>query len=780
MNLLWNLIYNDIRKNKIISIVLTLFLLLSAILMAGGLRVMGIMMSSTSGLNKLASPPDYFQMHKGEYDKEAVKKFADSHAYIRDSQVISMLNIANANIFYNGETLEKCLMDNGFVVQSKGFDYLLDTDNQVAKIHCGEVGVPVYYNEELGIRVGDVLTITDGSFTKNLQVVTLIRDAQMNAPLTSSKRFLISEEDLLEISTYTGEWEYSIEYMLQDGADVTILQSDYLNAGLPSNGVAISIALLNLLNSVSYGLTAILLLVISFILIFIALLCLSYIIRATLAEEHRTIGTMKAMGFSVEAIEKLYLMKYMTLSIISGIVGYFLAIPFGNFCSASVLLYCGKGLTNWMQWIFPIIGIVLLELLVVLRCKRMIKKNLKSTVVELMRDCDDKKREGRYRLPQNRRINKNIMVALGELSCKWKEYMVLFFVFVFAAFMIILPINMKDTVQDESFITYMGIGRCDIRIDIQKGSDMEEQREALLKAQKIDNEIEQFAVFQNGYVQVKNAEGNWEYLRISSGDESVFPIQYVEGIAPNVNLSKTKEMALSYMEANALGLQVGDKITVKQGENIEDFTLSGIYQDITYSGKTGKAPLSFEKDSLEGYVFYIKVKDGVSIEQKAGWLREIVTGSRVTPIDEFVKQTLGGIISNIGTVIIASTILSLALIILITTMFLQLITAREHSTIANKKAIGFTNTDIRIQLGIRIFIIQLIAILFGAVLTNTLGEGLFGLFLSSFGVVKIKLLINPLVVNYICPVLELFVCVLTIMVATKVVKKYHIRDQIME
>ncbi len=470
----------------------------------------------------------------------------------------------------------------------------------------------------------------------------------------------------------------------------------------------------------------------------------------------------------------------MTLSIISGIVGYFLAIPFGNFCSASVLLYCGKGLTNWMQWIFPIIGIVLLELLVVLRCKRMIKKNLKSTVVELMRDCDDKKREGRYRLPQNRRINKNIMVALGELSCKWKEYMVLFFVFVFAAFMIILPINMKDTVQDESFITYMGIGRCDIRIDIQKGSDMEEQREALLKAQKIDNEIEQFAVFQNGYVQVKNAEGNWEYLRISSGDESVFPIQYVEGIAPNVNLSKTKEMALSYMEANALGLQVGDKITVKQGENIEDFTLSGIYQDITYSGKTGKAPLSFEKDSLEGYVFYIKVKDGVSIEQKAGWLREIVTGSRVTPIDEFVKQTLGGIISNIGTVIIASTILSLALIILITTMFLQLITAREHSTIANKKAIGFTNTDIRIQLGIRIFIIQLIAILFGAVLTNTLGEGLFGLFLSSFGVVKIKLLINPLVVNYICPILELFVCVLTIMVATKVVKKYHIRDQIME
>lgn len=779
MKLLWNLIYNDIRKNKIMSIVLTLFLLLSAILMAGGLRVIGIMLSATSGLDQLAVPPDFFQMHKGEYDAAAVQEFADTHSYLKNNQIISMLNITNANILYDKATLENCLMDNGFVVQSNGFDYLLDMNNQIAVVKDGEIGVPVYYHEELGIQTGDTITIRDGSFQKDLTVVTLIRDAQMNAPLTSSKRFLISEADQREISAHTGEWEYSFEYLLNPGADVTRLESDYINAKMPSNGVAIAKSLLNLLNSLSYGLTAILLLVISLILIMIALLCLSYIIRATLAEEHRSIGTMKAIGFSVGNIKKLYMMKYMTFAIISGVAGYLIAIPFGDVCSDSVLLYCGEGMTEWMQWVFPAIGVVLLELLVILRCQRMIQKNLKNTVIELLRDEEHIKHEGRYHLPRNIHMNRNLMIALGELSCKWKEYILLFLVFAFAAFLITLPINMQDTVQDPSFITYMGIGSCDIRVDIQKGNDPEAQKNALLQQLYDDQDISQYAVFQNGYIQVKNADGDWEYLRISSGDETVFPIEYLEGAAPNPNPEK-RELSTSYMEAQQLGLKLGDHVTVKQGDIITDYTLSGIYQDVTYSGKTGKAPLHFTEDASEGYIFYLKLNDGVSITEKVKELREISMGGRVTPIQEFVKQTLGGIIGNVGKVIVATTILSLILIALITTMFLQLITAKEHSAIAIKKSIGFTNRDIRLQFGIRIFMIQLAAIITGTILTNTLGEVLFGALLSSFGAAQIKLLRNPFLVDVVCPAGQLAVCIVIIMATTNVVKKYHIRDQIME
>jgi len=37
--------------------------------MAGGLRVTGTMISSMKGLDEIAMPPDYLQMHKVEYDE---------------------------------------------------------------------------------------------------------------------------------------------------------------------------------------------------------------------------------------------------------------------------------------------------------------------------------------------------------------------------------------------------------------------------------------------------------------------------------------------------------------------------------------------------------------------------------------------------------------------------------------------------------------------------------------------------------------------------------------
>ena len=785
MKLFWNLVCNDIRKNRVISIVLLLFMILSALLMAGGLRVMGTMISATSGLNEAAMPPDYLKLHKGEYDAAAVQAFADAHDYIKADLVVAMLNIDNANLVYQGETLEKCLMDNGFVVQNEGFDYLLDMDNKIAAVGQGEVGVPVYYHEELGIQVGDTIVIRDGSYQKDLTVVTLIRDAQMNAPLTSSKRFLICSEDQKEISTYTGKWEYSFEYLLQPDTDVTTLERDYIDADMPANGVAITGNLLNMLNSLSYGLIAFLLLAVSLLLMIIALLCLSYIIRATMLEENRTIGAMKAMGFVAKAIVKIYLLKYMLLAVIAGLVGYFAAVPFGDICSASVLLYCGTGIEKWMQWIYPIVGILLLELLVILQCRKMIRKNQKSTVVELLRgeNGENRRQEGHFHLPKRGLRCRNLTMAFGELSCKWKEYAVLFLVFALSAFLILLPLNMQNTTQNPSFITYMGIGKCDIRVDIQNVGigDAKEQKAQILDYLEQDQQIERYALYQNGYVQVENdhntEDNQWEYLRVSGGDETIFPLEYMSGCAPQ---EEGHEIALSYMEAEELQKKVGDTLRVKQEEAITKYTVCGIYQDVTYGGKTAKAQIAFENEDIDGYVIYLNVADGVSIEEKAAALREVLKEGRVTPVTEFIEQTLGGVTGHMKTLIGASVVLSLLLIILISTMFLQLITTREHSAIAIKKSIGFSNCDIRIQFGVRVLFIQIAGIITGTILANTLGEAMFGALLSSMGVAKITMLIEPVASYIICPLIQIFVCGITVIAATGVVKKYHIRDQIME
>jgi putative ABC transport system permease protein len=406
--------------------------------MAGGLRIAGTMISSMNGLNELAVKTEYLQMHKGTYDEDAFDNFVETHDYIKASMVVNMLNIRNANITYQGETLEKYLMDNGFVIQNEKFDFLLNMDNEIALVRDGEIGVPVYYAQELGFGVGDVITLHEGDYSKKLTVSTIIRDSSMNPALTSSKRFLISQADLDELSLHIGEWEYLFEFLLEDDTSAAVLEKDYMDAGMPSNGVALTGSALTMLNTLSYGVVAFIIIAISIILITIAVLCLSYIIRATMAEENYTIGEMKAIGFPQKAIKQLYQMKYLMLILVAGVIGYLLAIPFGDFFSSSIVMYCGYGSSEWMKWLFPFVGVILLSLIVIHRCRRIIHKNLKSTVVELMRGEERIKKEGHYSLPSSGLTHRNLTIVLGELKCKWKEYVVIFFIFAVSSFLLII------------------------------------------------------------------------------------------------------------------------------------------------------------------------------------------------------------------------------------------------------------------------------------------------------------------------------------------------------
>jgi len=776
MKLLLSLIQKDFKKNPAITMALAVFLILAALLMAGGLRVAGTMISSYDGLGQKALPPDYLQIHKGEYEVAAMDRFAASQDGIADFLTVRMLTINNANIIYHGETLEKVLMDNSFVVQNEGFDYLLDMDNQIATVKDGEIGVPVYYAETLGIAPGDVITLKKEGFVKALKVATIIRDAQMNVAMTSSKRFLISPVDQEALSQHMGEWEVSFEFLLKEGVDTGVLEQAYRAAELPANGVAITGSLLNLFNVFSYGLVAMIIIAISLLLIFMALLCLSFIIRATMADEQVSIGEMKAIGFPGKAIATLYQLKYQILMGVAGIIGYLGAIPFGNFFSVSVVRYCGMGSSPGLKWGLPFIGLLLLSGMVAWGCHRVVKKNLHSTVVELLRGAGGRRREGHYTLPSSGLKHPNLTIALGELTCKWREYGVILLVFIFAAFLMLLPMNMKQTIQDPSFITYMGVGESDIRIDIQYSPQLTQQQERVLAILENDPDIEKYAIYKNGYVQAENDQGEGVNIRVESGDESVFPLVYLAGQAP---VGKN-EIALSSMNAAELGKKVDDALAVVYGDETMNFNVVGIYQDITYGGKTAKAAIDFNNEDVEAYILYLSLAEGVDLALKTNELREGLPDIKVTPVPSFIAQTLGGIVDNLSQVEAAAMVIALMISALITVMFLKLVMAREHSAIAVKKAIGFTTRDIRIQLAIRILAIQGLGILVGTVLANTLGEAIFSLMLSSMGATRMTLLIQPLKAYLICPAVQLLVVVVAVIGVTRAVKQYHIKEQIME
>ena len=94
-------------------------------------------------------------------------------------------------------------------------------------------------------------------------------------------------------------------------------------------------------------------------------------------------------------------------------------------------------------------------------------------------------------------------------------------------------------------------------------------------------------------------------MNIETGDFSVFPLNYLEGSAPD----SEGEISLSHANASQDGLnkKVGDEVVVKVGGTEKTLKVSGIYQDITNGGKTAKAhtSLGVNEEAVLWYILYM-------------------------------------------------------------------------------------------------------------------------------------------------------------------------------
>ena len=74
-----------------------------------------------------------------------------------------------------------------------------------------------------------------GGYEKEFVISDYARDYEMNSSLTSSKRFVINQNDYNEmLKMQARELEYLIEFKLYENGDSTAVQTAYINGGLPA------------------------------------------------------------------------------------------------------------------------------------------------------------------------------------------------------------------------------------------------------------------------------------------------------------------------------------------------------------------------------------------------------------------------------------------------------------------------------------------------------------------------------------------------------------------
>lgn len=764
---------NDFLKNKIVVITLFIFILSSAALTASAVNMAVELVHSLRALFINTKAPHFVQMHTGKIDQNYINGWSRENSLVKNHQIVEMLTVDGSNIYLgNGYKSEKnSVMNHYFVKQNNDFDFLLDLHNKIIQVNKGEVAVPIYYMQRNKMHIGDKIRIVTDCFNEEFTVAGFVRDVQMNPSVVHSKRFVLNKDDYNVLKAHIGSIKYLIEFQLHDVSDINKFTNEYQEEeNLPKKGPTLNYNLYEILNAMTDGITIAIIILIGFLLSIIIGLCLWFTILASMEEDYREIGIMKAIGIYGYDIKKLYLFKYVFMAALASIIGYFISLPCNSLFTSNIALYIGISPASVFRYVVSFLAVVILFLFIVLFCIFTLRCFNKITVMEALRKASIGMRctsKNFFSLYKRGFLNVNVFLGLLDVLQRFKLFILPFLVFFVCTFIVTVPINFYNTVKSPSFINYMGVGRSDIRIDLQYADNIDTRFNSIISYIKTDKDVKCFSPLATFQYKIINSNGELENINIESGDFSLFSVQYLRGHFPLQN----NEIALSYLNSKEWKKNVGDQIKLMVGKQIRMMTVSGIYQDVTNGGRTAKALLPSDSRKALWYIMNLDIKKHVDIREKVHEYARLFYPAKVTSIEDYLSQTLGDLIKQLRNIAMLATVIAIGIAVLITSLFLKMLMAKDYLQIAIMKNIGLSFKDIRLQYVVKITFVAFLGLLLGIIAAKVGGQSVVSALWSSMGASEIKFVIISWQIYFLCPFILIFTVMVTTLVSTMVIKK---------
>ena len=772
MKLHIKLLMNDFRKRAWKNNILFVFMCLSVTITVSVVLMLSQLFSSITSMYETAKPPHFLQMHMGTIEQADIDEFNEHFEGVTYWQSVPMITLYGENIIVTGEdksyTLSDCRLDTSFVKQNDEYDVLLDEKRTPLNLLEGEIGVPIIVLDQYDISLGDKISISANGIEKQFTVVTYVYDGMMNSTTCSSTRFLISDADFDSLFGNIGETEYLIETYFTDSSLASAYQTAYEQSDkeLPKNGQAITYTVIFLLSALTDILTAMVFVLAGAMLVIVAVMCLRYVILAELEDDVATIGTMKSIGIPDKGIENLYLNKIRILMSVASVVGFLVALLFLPRFTSHISRFFGAQPLAFQSMLLAIVSVVVIYGIILLFAKRILKQMKTKTIVDLLvlEDGFSKKVKVKSRLYKSGKLSTNVIIGMQEVR---NGYGIVFILMLIITFLVMVPIRSLQTMQAEDFVTYMGSPICDLLVEVMQGELLEERNEELsnILSEEIENGyIQNVTVLRRVRLQAFSNTDELVGVHVDIGSSAGKGIVYISGINP----SEENHIALSYLLADELGKEVGDKVNIISDNQTYCMEVCGIYQDVTSGGKTAKAIYDFEGELSEKYSYQLELSNDISVEGFSNNLKSgLESGYSIKSMDSFLEQTLGGVTIRFSQAVYLVIIIGMLITIFIMLLYMELRLARTMHVLAGKIAMGIPIKAICMQELYPMLFTGGTGIVLGIVLTEWLGEkivsalfSLFGLGITSisFSTMTIHCILVPVSLVIILVVISLSVC----------------------
>jgi putative ABC transport system permease protein len=202
----------------------------------------------------------------------------------------------------------------------------------------------------------------------------------------------------------------------------------------------------------------------------------------------------------------------------------------------------------------------------------------------------------RFRLSMNKLLGTNVFLGVKDVLARSSLYATMLIVLVLAAFIIIVPQNLHNTIPPAVSSPTWGLAIATCALTFSRPTRSPQKRRTIAAALERDSDIAKFVVLTTQTFSARLEDGTEARIKVELGDHSVFPLTYAAGRAPVAE----NELALSVMQANEMGKKVGDVVTLIINGRETAVTVCGTYSDVTNGGKTAKAV--FTDDSAGHHV----------------------------------------------------------------------------------------------------------------------------------------------------------------------------------
>lgn len=773
--MLLRLLKNDLLHGKLTNFMIMIFLAVSTMLSCASISLIYSSQNQISYfMDDMGKVADYnfSMMNVTKKDEQKITAFMKAKG-IDEYQIEHDITLPLSVIRFNGRNdLESsgCFA----TTLSKTYNFLFDENNKTPDIQPGEVGIPLSMKHQLNLQLNDTFQILRGTRTYTYNITSFVRDSVYGSDMMGQKRIILHPADYQIQYDITQDIDHAVVLSINDGPNTKQLEYDMQKAGLP-NAILVDKETAELsFMGVSLG-TSAMLLMSGIILLCMSFLIIRFTILFQIESNYAEIGIMKAIGFQHSQIKPLYLMKYMGVTLIGVIIGFFASIPFAKLLESmqAGIVPLMPGNTGTYLSLIIVILIPSLVYTVTTLVLRKLKKQSTMDAIRQGNEGETYKEHTRFTLAKTRLYKLHNFLAFNDLMAHRKHFLMMVIIYAFCMILILVPLTLKDAFQKDTFLQILKISTGDLYSQQNGGisvKDLKEKRAKVRRDLKAYDENVRVDMETMTSASLSDNGLNTSVYLMKRADGNT--ITFDHGKAPKLS----NELALSTTLAKRYGKTVGDSISMEYEGKKHTYLISGIYSSMMNLGNNILAGDIDYEYAYTGYLVIHLSQDEQANQQIAEAIKKEYTDLKLIDSKQMTKSFSGDMPQQIT--MMSNLIISIILIIIfaLTILFSKLHMLRAKKAIALMRSMGYAKRNIRRWLFARCMIQVLSGLLLGILVHTFCTNGLLETYLESMGMGSVELRSAPFNMYVLYPLLFLLSAMAAQWLVNRTIPAWNIKD----